>query len=113
MFYVYGVAMSDCVKQAKKLVSNESNTNSQSDFDNAVMEKAKALFLKAKMKPISGELSCPERVRQFLELAEKDTPVRALQPMKKVPELDGDGNAITTKKGKPKFKIVPMSLGDL
>lgn len=112
MFYVYGVTMQDCIKQARRrLLASSSQSKSQSEFDEAATAMAKELFIKAKPKCISGELSCPERVAEFVSLALKDESVRAIKPMKKVQNIDGAGNPILTKKtGKPTFKIVPMSL---
>jgi hypothetical protein len=98
MFYVYGVTMKDCIKQAKKKLLELKEPMSQSQADTRLIEIANEIFKTAKPKCISGELSCPQRVKQFIELASKDKSVRELKPMKKVQKLDGQGEPILTKK---------------
>ena len=113
MFYVYGVAMSDCIKKAKKEVLKLKEPMTQSQSDEKVMQIASELFETSKPKCISGELSCPKRVQQFIELASKDSSIRGVKPMMKVQKVDGMGNPVLTKKtGKPTFVIVPMVMDD-
>ena len=109
MFYVYGVTMKDCLKQAKKKLLDLKEPMSQSQADKKLYEIADEIFKTAKVKCISGELSCPQRVEQFMDLAKKDSGTRSLKAMKKIAKTDGAGNPMLTKTGKPMFQIVPMS----
>jgi hypothetical protein len=112
MFYVYGVSIKDCRKQAYKKVNELFHLGKveQDDFESEVAKLTNELFNKSKPKCISGQLSCPKRVGEFLELAKKDKTVRDLKPMKKVAKLDSGGNEVLTKKTKkPVFQIVQMS----
>lgn len=112
MFYVYGVTKKDCRKAAMKIVDKMKDVKGPSDYEERVERVSSELFKTMKPKCISGELSCPERVRQFIDLAKKDETVCRVIPMKKIPKLDGNGDVILTKRtGKPTFQIVQM--GDL
>lgn len=116
MFYVYGVSMKDCRKQAYKKTVEKLNGGKMSpdNFELEVQKLSDYLFNNSKPKAISGQLSCPKRVAEFLALAKLDKTVRDIKPMKKVAKLDSGGNEVLTKRTKkPVFQIVEMSTLDL
>lgn len=86
----------------------------QSDYEQKVKELTQKLFETSKPKAVSAELSCPKRVKEFLDLANKDDGLKDLKPMKKVEKLDGAGKPILTKKTKkPILQWVPMNILDI
>ena len=116
MFCVYGVSIKECRKQAAKKVHSLliGGKVEQSDYEAEVKKLTDELFNTAKPKSISGELSCPKRVGEFLLLAKKDAGFKDLKPMKKTEKLDGSGKPMLTKKTKkPILQWVVMSEHEL
>ena len=116
MFCVHGVSMKECRKQAAKKVHALliGGKVEQSDYETEVKKLTDELFETAKPKSISGELSCPKRVGEFLQLAKKDKTFKELKAMKRVEKLDNSGNPILTKKTKkPILQWVIMSEHEL
>lgn len=112
MFSVYGVSMKECRKQAAKKVHALliGGHIEQSNYECEVQKLTLEIFKTAKPKSISGELSCPERVNEFLTLAKKDKSFKDLKPMKRIQKLDGNNEPILTKQTKkPILKWVEMS----
>lgn len=112
MFFVYGVSIKDCRKQAYKKIIEQLHLGKveQDDFESEVAKLTDHLFYNSKPKSISGQLSCPKRVAEFMALAKLDKTVRDLKPMKKVAKVDSGGNEVLTKKTKkPVFQIIQMS----
>ena len=116
MFCVFGVSIKECRKKAAKEIHSLllSGTIEQSDYEQKVKELTQQLFETSKPKAVSAELSCPKRVKEFLDLAKKDEGLKDLKPMKKVEKLDGAGKPILTKKTKkPILQWVPMNILDI
>lgn len=113
MFCVFGISMKECRKQTDKKVNEifKRGKLEQSEYEGKVSEVANELFEKSKPKPISADLSCPDRVIEFIELAKKDSSLKDLKAMKKIQKLDGSGQPLLTKKTKkPILQWVPMDI---
>jgi len=112
MFCVYGVSLTKCRKAAIKKVNDlrgEDAPNNASEWEDKVTELQQELFQKAKPTSISGELSMPSSVQEYIEQAKKlPKEFRNLKAMKKVPVLDGSGDPMLTKAGRAKFQWQPM-----
>lgn len=116
MFCVFGVSIKYCRKKAAKEIHSLllAGKIDQSDYEQEVKDLTQNLFETSKTKAVSAELSCPKRVKEFLELAKKDEGLKELKPMKKVEKLDGAGKPLLTKKTKkPILQWVPMNILDI
>tara|TARA_B100000700_G_scaffold161345_1_gene178680 strand:+ start:38038 stop:38445 length:408 start_codon:yes stop_codon:yes gene_type:complete len=113
MFYVYGVCRKKCRTQAEKKVSSlrgKDAPSTQQEYELAVAEITEEVFKKAKAVCVSGELSTPSSVDQFIELAERSGQYKGLKPMRKRPAEDAQGNPVKTKSGRHRYEYVPVDL---
>ncbi|NUZ10013.1 hypothetical protein HUZ36_04400 [Pseudoalteromonas sp. McH1-7] len=111
MFYVYGVSRKKCRAKAEKDVAarfGDKAPKTQSEHIAAVEARTTELYSKAKPVCVSGELSTPSSLYQFIELAKKTDELKDLMPMRRKPMIDASGNPIKTRAGRPRYEFVPV-----
>lgn len=112
MFCVFGVSKKKCKAAAEKKVNamrGELAPKNPAQHKQLVEVMTDELFLKSKPTAVSGELSSPSLVDDFIELANKTGDIRALKGMRRVHKADKKGALQYSKRTKkPIFEWVPL-----